>query len=584
MPLLSVVQMRELLDNPINRQQIQTAVAHERRLRLHAETTLSEGANQAITEFLTWVDSLIPRDKAQVFKSLFRYPVKSVAVADQVFAALEKVFDGRNPVRSVVMSSPEAEQDQKGFFEEIEFYDQWRFQSFERMKTAINSVLVCDLPTEQKGDRPEPYYYFLDIERVVDFEEDGDWIKWIAFKPSSTRLAYFDDEVYQVFTLKDEKITGIETQVYHQIGWCPAQFFWGTAINHRQPSQKKAPISNELGNFDWWLFHAISKQHLDMYAAYPIYWGYEQDCDYSEQIEGKEGRSCDNGFLRTDSGVYLLSGNTGGLMPCPVCSKSRLNGAGSFIEVTAPYDKESPDMRDPVGVVPTDVASLEQSVKEQQRLRNEIYTNVTGYGGEPTNDQAINEKQVAAAFEGRTTVLKNLKKNFERAEKFLIETMCKLRYGAAFVSASVDYGTEFYLYLPEELLAMYTAAKDKGLSDQILNMLQDQYYETRYRNNPDKMQRIKILTALEPFRHSTREQVKGFYESGFVTFPEFYLKVNFANLIDRFERENINVVEFGSEVDFDVKIKNILQTLYTYGKENEPKRVEQPGAAGAVAA
>lgn len=582
MPSLTIQQMQELLKNPPNRKDITTAVAHERRLRFHAETTLSSATNFAATDFFNWIDTLIPEDKAFVFKALFRYPVKSVGLTEQVFTALEKVFDGRNPVRDIQFNNPETGQDQKEFFDRIEFQDKWKFEAFERCKTAINSVLVVDLPREQQEARPEPYYYFLDIDNVVAFDTTGDDVRYMVFHTAPDRLAYFDTDVYQIFILKEAhstEITGIEVDVAHDLGWCPAQFFWTTPINHRQQWQKKAPLTNQLSNLDWWLFHAISKQHLDMYASYPIYWGYQQDCDYEDT---ERGLRCESGWLRNDENNYVISRESGSVAHCPVCFKSRLNGAGSFNEVPAPYDKESADLREPVGVITTDTGSLEYNVAEHKRLGYEIYTNVTGYGGEPVNDQAINEKQVLASFEGRRTVLVNLKKNFERAEKFVVETICKLRYGSSFVSAQIDYGTEFYLYLPEEILEMYSKAKKDGLGDQILNMLQDQYYETKFRNNPGQMQRVKILTALEPFRHLTKTDVRGLYESNLITFDEFYLKLNFANLIDRFERENLNIVQFGSEVDFDKKISAIQKTLYSYGQENKPKEVQPADAGGGI--
>ena len=42
------------------------------------------------------------------------------------------------------------------------------------LKTEINSILVCDLPSEQKGDKPEPYFYWVRIEDVIDFEAESD--------------------------------------------------------------------------------------------------------------------------------------------------------------------------------------------------------------------------------------------------------------------------------------------------------------------------------------------------------------------------------------------------------------------------
>jgi hypothetical protein len=48
------------------------------------------------------------------------------------------------------------------------------------------------------------------------------------------------------------------------------------------------------------------------------------------------------------------------------------------------------------------------------------------------------------------------------------------------------------------------------------------------------------------------------------------IKVNFASFIDRFERENINIIEFGAQLDFDAKIRIISNKLLEYVKEQYP--------------
>ena len=42
------------------------------------------------------------------------------------------------------------------------------------------------------------------------------------------------------------------------------------------------------------------------------------------------------------------------------------------------------------------------------------------------------------------------------------------------------------------------------------------------------------------------------------------IKINFADYIRRFERENMNVLEFGSALSYDKKISQIKQTLLSY--------------------
>lgn len=558
---LSLNQIKEILQQPRNQRTIRTAVAHENRIRLHTETTLDAGTNSAVTEFLNWVDKLIPEYKAYLFKTLFRFPVATVSLSEEVFAALEKLFDGRDIHRAINFSTPEVGQNFAGYLEQINFYTKWRRESFSAFKTAPNSVIICDLPKEQEGELPNPYFYFLPIGKVVSFEGNLDWI---LFHSGKDQMMWIDNEAYYTIRLEDGEPIAIDGIAPHDLGYTPARFFMDEGLNADYQYVKRSPLSPELSNLDWFLFHAISKRHLDMYGAYPIYWGYAPDCDYEDPV--KEIR-CDGGFLKKYDGSHLLDRVGGSLMRCPACADTRLNGAGSYNEIPAPEDRDSPNITPPVGIVSIDRQSLTYNVDEQRRLKLEIYTNVTGYGGDLKTDQAVNEKQVMASFDTRASVLKNWKREFETSETWVVGTLAALRHGGAYLSNYSDYGSEFYIYSPQELLTMYDAGLQKQWSDQILTMLQDQYYETKHRNNPKQLSRIRTLTALEPYRHLTRVEVRELFAAGLVTDYEYYIKVNFASLIDRFERENGDIVEFGRRVNFETKINSITNALISYAQE-----------------
>lgn len=559
-------EIQRLLENPTNQSQIQTAVAHEDRVRLHVESKITQGTSGAVTEYLRWVDSMLPEYKAAMFRRLVRFPLKSVSLSDEIFDALEKVFDGRDRDREFIFSSVDLERDRKEFFDNSGFEGKWRRESFLAYRHRFNSIMVVDLPREQEGDMPEPYFYFLPVEQVIAFDGDGRNIDWIFFKITDERWAYYDAAAYQVITIKDGVPVGIESTNEHDLGYCPAAFFIDEPISMTEPYQKKSVVSGQLASFDWYLFHAVSKMHLDLYAGYPIYWGYAPDCDYEDLMQDL---ICRDGFLVNSNGQHSIDRASGSLNICPVCSQSRLNGPGSYNQVPRPIDKEDADLGQPVGVVPTDTQSLIYNREEHSRLHLEIYTNITGFGGDLKTEQAVNEKQVMASFDSRANVLKREKKKFESAEQWVAGTICRLRYGDSYISNYVDYGTEFYIYSPSDLLKMYVEYRNNGVSQQVLSMIQDQYYETKHRENPGKMARVQLLTALEPNRHSTPNEVMEMYSAGLVSFESMYLKVNFSSLVGRFERENGDIINFGLRVPFAERVSAIQQSLLNYAKENK---------------
>lgn len=518
------------------------------------------------TDFADWVQKLIPKDKYRIFLSLFKFPTQNIELSEKIYGELERVFDGRNTAVNFQFLDPTLSDDWNWYRHDIiKETEVWRSKGWETMKTAINSVLVVDLPAEQTGERPEPYFYFLGIENVIDFKTKGESLEWIVFSQPGKRIAAFDDTFMRVFQLNEKGEVGeLITEVQHGLGYCPAKFFWTTPLSQEQPDIKKSPLSPQLGNLDWLLFFRVSKRHLDLYAPYPIYSAYAADCNFRNN---ETGDYCDGGFLRNIKGEYKIF-RDGTVERCPVCSEKRIAGVGSFIEVPIPRDNR-PDLRDPITITTVDRNSLDYNTAEEKRLADEIYSKVTGTGGEVQQKESINEKQVTANFEDKKNVLLSLKTNFEKAQKFVDETICRLRYGGSFISCNINWGTEFYLYSAEELQKIYSEAKASGASEARLDMISDQIIATENRNNPVQMQRMFLLKQLEPYRHLTLNEMQSLASKRLIDPTLMIIKINFTTFVDRFERENINILEFGSALTLDKKIEVINQKFKDYAEEQQ---------------
>ena len=573
---------------------------HQNRVRLHAETVPStpalatwtyrgmkkadgrallrgrEGVAQALYDFMGMVENLIPHDKYKMFCSLFRFPVKTNEVLGVCFDKLSRIFDGRNPSFAYNFLNTELRDDWE-WYRQDRLHEQvvWQTKGWDFFKTRINSVLIVDMPEEQEaGDRyPQPYFYWLPIEDVISYEVDRDsgLMEWIMFRQDGDRIAVIDDEGYRLFASKDGTVGDLISEHAHDLGYCPARFFWEEPVSLEEPDVKMSPVSKCLDNLDWFLFYSISKRYLDTYGSYPIYWGYEQNCDYHNDVSGDY---CDGGYLKDKQGHWHYDQN-GLMVPCPMCSQKRITGAGSFVEVPVPIEGQ-PDLHDPVGMLSVDRKSLDYTVEEEERLRTAIITSIVGTNEEITTRDALNEQQILANFESQSTVLNRVKKGFESAQTFVDETVCRLRYGSGFVSAQINYGTEFYLFTSDELRERYRKAREAGMSEAELDALSQQIVETEYRSNPQMMQRMLILGDLEPYRHLSREEVQALYDKGLATAEQLMLKLNFSDFIKRFERENMNIVEFGENIAYDTKIGTIRQVLMEYASEQVPEQSMKP--------
>ena len=554
---------------------IRKAIKHENRLRFHAESFMEPSEiSQPLTVFLDWVKTLIPKDKYKIFVSLFQFPTPVIQLTNAIFNELERVFDGKNPVAQYQFTDSFYKDDWEWYRQEVlNEANVWRKKGWDVVKTAINSVMIVDLPEEQLSEYPEPYFYFLNIEHVIDYSYVNGQLEWIVFKQGKDKIAAFDDTYYRMLQIEGNKIVGEPTEREHGLGFCPARFFWSTELTQKQPDLKKSPISPQLANLDWLLFFSISKRHLDLYAPYPIYSSFEADCDFENNATGDY---CDGGYLRNSNQQYKVL-RDGTVEQCPVCAEKRLAGVGSFIEVPVP-EKDGPDLRNPVQITTIDKSSLDYNVEEVKRIAGEVFTSVVGLGGDIQQKQSINEMQVEANFESRINVLNSLKGNLEAARQWVDDTICQLRYGINYISSVISMGTEFYIYSIEDLYKQYKQAKENGASEAELDSINEQIIATEHRNNPQQMQRMLILKQLEPYRHYTFDELLKLSDKSLLNKTLLKIKINFNTFVDRFERENTNILEFGSQLEFN-KIKVLTQKFKDYVREQDESS-ENGGSSG----
>lgn len=566
-------ELRELLTRNKLGGTLSRAKLHQMRIKFHTVKRVtafnSPYVSVPLTQFLNMVENILPHDKFVLFKTLFRYPLKTNEITDICFDKLSRIFDGRNPVFNYQFATSEQREDWEEYRTKILHEPEvWQTKGWEYFKTEINSVLVVDLPKEQRGEYPEPYFYWLPIDDVLAYKahQESGVMKVIIFRHGDEIVA-IDDESYRLWDDRDHTgmILGAPKVIApHDLGYCPARFFWSEPLSLEEMDVKASPLSKVLESLDWFEFFHISKRQLDLMGAYPILSGYEQSCDFSN---AENGDYCDGGFLKDKQGQYKLD-MAGLLLRCPKCGNKRIVGAGSFVEVPVPNSEEGqPDMRNPVQMLTVDRNALDYNVGEEKRLRDDIITAVVGQDEIVTDRDAFNEQQVRANFESVTTVLNRVKKGFEAAQKWVDETVCRLRYGEYFHSANVNYGTEFYLYSPEELRERYKTAKDAGASEAELDALHQRIVETEYRNDPTQQRRMLLLAELEPYRHFSREEVLNLNEKGLISEEDLAIKLNFSDFVRRFERENMNVLIYGSELPLDRKIANIRSEFMRYARE-----------------
>ena len=239
---LDLNQIKQILQKPSKRQVIQKAALMQKRLRFHTETNLAvSDINQPTNLFLTWVSHLLPKDKYNTFLHLFKFPLSTPAVAEDVYRELERVFYSRNSSNSYQFTDSELLEDWQNYRRShLNEPDIWKTIGWKRMQVSPNSILIVDLPTTQNTLRPEPYFYWLEIEDVIDYSTpDEAAIDWIVFKQPENKIAVFDEFSSRVFQLNEKnEISGLVAEAVHNLGFCPARFFWTTQLNENNKELK----------------------------------------------------------------------------------------------------------------------------------------------------------------------------------------------------------------------------------------------------------------------------------------------------------------------------------------------------------
>jgi hypothetical protein len=567
---LSNEQIQEIIKGRRNQKEVQQGKKHQERLRFHTETVLQKSdLSPYYTEFLNWIGEKTPeilsKDKFARFKHLIKAPIQTNELTETIFSRLHRVFHSQDSYFNYTFAGDELE----GDWEQYRDAKFWPTLGFEAMQTAIDSVWVVELPSMQDDEYPEPKNKLIDIENVIDIKNDQyNNCIYVIFQLGDYIYVYDDEQfrVYPVINGVPSSIPNIEQP--HDLGYTPARMMWSEKLCSNNLINKESPITKELTDLDWLLFHMTSKRYMDLANAYPVTITYELNDDYQDDsITENEQRQVGDHPAGSD-----------------------LMGSGSLLEVKQPYDNQGHDPMQygPIKVIAPEVDALDWHVKEEVRLTDKIFRSVVGTDTEVMNDAAKNEKQIDAAFESQSSVLMRVKKNFEIIHKFADSTICRLRYGERFLDCDIDYGTNFFLKDVDDLQEELTKAKESGAPDAILESINNNILHTKYRDDNRSVTRANIITDLDPLPNRSLKEATELFKAGGIDKINFIIKSNLISFVRRFERENVDIVKFGSLTNYNRKVQQIFEALKSYANEmiqngkDEISQQEAPGDPGRV--
>jgi len=551
-------QVQAIIQNRPKRNLLENAERHQNRLRLHGETEIENiRSNPAFIDLLAWVESYLTRDKFNRFCQLLRLPVVSLEITKDIYQEYQRVFDGQNPFFNYEFSNPDNATDFKSYLnKELKDREFFKTIGFDQLRYSINSILVVDMPTDGIG---KPYYYFVDVSNVIDVKSDKNGaIKYVVFQVNKNTVAVYDSTSYRVYNVDGNKIIGEPiVDNPHNLGYCPASYFWNQNLKGSNTVEKKSPITEVLGRLDKYLAEDTFKEYADLYGTFPIITTFEELCNF-------EG--CDNGFISTDYTIYengqeqIKTKQT----KCPACSDREEIGPGTIFEIPAPQTSDDPVLSNPVSIITPDTKSLEYIKQKLIEYADGIREVTIGTRGRVLDNNQVNETQVFGSFESRQNILLQIATSFEAVHKFANDTVARLMFGDSFISSVVFYGDQFFLKSTSHLMEEYKMAKENGEPDEEIDQIYRQILVTKYKGNDDRIERAWILYNLNPEPHKTVDQSRTLVIDGAMSQTDFVIKSRFNNFVARFEREQTNVLDFGRELQFDDKINRINEILISY--------------------
>jgi hypothetical protein len=522
---LTLPEIAQVLRSPVSGAQLQSCRRHERRIRLHTEPSVDATfAPEGLEELLALPKAILPKDKYETFRKFITPPLATAEITEAMITGWARLFEAQDGLTQCELATPELETDFEQYRSSLNEPDFWPGPAFDAACHAPHAVLVVDMARQPSAGRAAPYLYLVELENVVDLLVKPDQtLEYLAFRqanrvePSADPanpvvfevLAVYDDAHYRVFERRqgEEQWGAPIVENAHVLGYCPARLLWSKPLGRNTKQlARRGPLSTLLTALDRYVYWDGSLEYFRSYGTYPILWSFAQQCSY----QTPEGNACQSGIVNVLVGTTQLAGQE---VPrykaeeCPACSKKKAMGPGSHVEVPAPT-KETGDTRDPVGLVAADVPSLESAGKAQHARREHLLASALGSASDPGSTQARNEKDVQSTFETRQDVLVRLKVNFERARAWALTTMGTLRYGpGAYRRTLCNLGERFYLKTPEQLSDEEVKAKEAGRPVYELSQAREFRYYTLYRNNPPLLDRMRILSDLEPFAEFSVQEV-----------------------------------------------------------------------------
>jgi len=361
---------------------------------------------------------------------------------------------------------------------------------------------------EHKDNRPYPTY--KSIYTIKDYEHAGRKLEYVIFEPevcykepliesSKQEIDYelyrvYDDEGDKLYKLQNDSLTLVEDDSYENPwGYVPA-ITCSDRIN-TITNYKRSSIDEQVELAGEYLREGSTKTLYKYHHFFPLFWMYMSTCPACKGV-----------------GTVNYTNNSGNIenKGCPSC-----NGSGWALKkdvsdikaIKPPETTEEPTVTpDIAGYVVPPLDSLVAMRDEQKLLRDMIFFSHWG-------TMLNREDAEKTAFEVSVNVqpiqdrLSKYSSSLESTEKEITDMMGEYIYNDLYEGSSINYGRNYVIKSPKEILTAYLEDKGKGANYTVLNDKLEQYYHSLYAHDMQSLIIATKLIKVEPYIHNTIDEV-----------------------------------------------------------------------------
>jgi len=557
-------ELLEIAESPKQADEITKGRKYESRLRLFTEPKFEDEIKNESSwkEYLKYIHETIEKKKAEKIIKFFQYPLVTTGLTEDILNGIYKVFNAGNAYFNVETVQKQGGEKLNEILSDLNVLNWIEEKGKECLSSKPNLVVVVD-----KDEESKPYLLAVDNDRLLDIKlrPDGVRCEYITFTHSiienedgntEIRIAVYDDENYNVILNVEGNYT-LEKSVRHGAEVCPARMFLKKKLNSDSDLNRRAPLSVVLSKLkEYQLFHDY-RLYADHYVPFPVTEMQRASC---------KNEMCDNGWITTT--IPDLSGGENKeqtkTTKCQECESLNNVAVGAKI-LLDPVDDDQKSAAGIFKMISHDTEGLQYLDSKLNGIEKYVKLRVLGKS-EIITKEAINEKQVQGGVDSEENVLLNIKTNLDELYTWIVDTV-NVVYSNSKINIQASFGDEWYLISEDDLLQRYKVAKENNMPKEEINLIYFQIIETKYRGNPDKVEKLKIMNRLDPAPHLDFEQKVLKLDRGVFSDEEFIMSERLITFVNRFESENGPLIEFGAEMEPAKKLQKIEEIFNKYTNE-----------------